>query len=292
MGFPGRNDPCPCGSGKKYKKCCLAKDEAARPRTPDPVEPAEEPWIAELRPELDDQVDDVLARLQAGAGSAVEGEIKALLRDNPHHHTTNFAMGVYLAVALKDYAGSIPYFERAVKIFPPFAVGHFNLGNSARWMADIPKAVAAYRAAARYSQGDDGIAELARKEIQFIEQAVLKSEPFPSLDAYLANARLFNEAFERLSQQDYESAVRLFNQVLAGHPKHVQSFGNLGLALAGLGRRADALESFDRALALDPNYEPARINRRVIETMREGEPFKPDGVKELHYYLDKLKEGK
>ena len=26
----GRNDPCPCGSGKKYKKCCLAKDQAAR----------------------------------------------------------------------------------------------------------------------------------------------------------------------------------------------------------------------------------------------------------------------
>jgi methionyl aminopeptidase len=23
---PGRNDPCPCGSGKKYKKCCIGKD--------------------------------------------------------------------------------------------------------------------------------------------------------------------------------------------------------------------------------------------------------------------------
>jgi SEC-C motif-containing protein len=22
---PGRNDPCPCGSGKKYKQCCLGK---------------------------------------------------------------------------------------------------------------------------------------------------------------------------------------------------------------------------------------------------------------------------
>ena len=22
---PGRNDPCPCGSGKKYKKCCGAE---------------------------------------------------------------------------------------------------------------------------------------------------------------------------------------------------------------------------------------------------------------------------
>jgi hypothetical protein len=25
----GRNDPCHCGSGKKYKACCLGKDEAA-----------------------------------------------------------------------------------------------------------------------------------------------------------------------------------------------------------------------------------------------------------------------
>lgn len=24
----GRNDPCPCGSGKKYKRCCLPKEEA------------------------------------------------------------------------------------------------------------------------------------------------------------------------------------------------------------------------------------------------------------------------
>ncbi|MBC7975812.1 MAG: SEC-C domain-containing protein, partial [Myxococcales bacterium] len=27
---PGRNEPCHCGSGSKYKKCCLEKDEAAR----------------------------------------------------------------------------------------------------------------------------------------------------------------------------------------------------------------------------------------------------------------------
>lgn len=28
-GEPGRNDPCPCGSRKKYKKCCLAKKKQA-----------------------------------------------------------------------------------------------------------------------------------------------------------------------------------------------------------------------------------------------------------------------
>jgi hypothetical protein len=26
---PGRNEPCHCGSGRKYKQCCLDKDEAA-----------------------------------------------------------------------------------------------------------------------------------------------------------------------------------------------------------------------------------------------------------------------
>lgn len=28
MKKPGRNDPCPCGSGKKYKQCCLRKEAA------------------------------------------------------------------------------------------------------------------------------------------------------------------------------------------------------------------------------------------------------------------------
>jgi tetratricopeptide (TPR) repeat protein len=28
MAQVGRNQPCPCGSGKKYKRCCLPKDEA------------------------------------------------------------------------------------------------------------------------------------------------------------------------------------------------------------------------------------------------------------------------
>jgi hypothetical protein len=30
MGAIGRNDPCPCGSGKKYKQCCLGKEPPPR----------------------------------------------------------------------------------------------------------------------------------------------------------------------------------------------------------------------------------------------------------------------
>lgn len=30
MSKPGRNDPCHCGSGQKYKKCHLPQDDAAK----------------------------------------------------------------------------------------------------------------------------------------------------------------------------------------------------------------------------------------------------------------------
>jgi len=43
----GRNDPCPCGSGKKYKDCCMGKNDQ-----PDEKGPAEQ-LIEEIREALD-----------------------------------------------------------------------------------------------------------------------------------------------------------------------------------------------------------------------------------------------
>jgi hypothetical protein len=61
---PGRNEPCPCGSGKKYKKCCADKDDAAA-AAPSPV--AGMSW------------DEYLA---AGAPGIGDDEVKTLaLRD-------------------------------------------------------------------------------------------------------------------------------------------------------------------------------------------------------------------
>src|SRR5215469_3778087 len=39
---PGRNDPCPCGSGRKYKQCCAVQPKAGNPAPPGfgPLTPA------------------------------------------------------------------------------------------------------------------------------------------------------------------------------------------------------------------------------------------------------------
>ena len=297
MSKPGRNDPCPCGSGKKYKKCCLPRDEAARrqeeaarPRVK--TEDGEKPYVAELRPDLDDEVDRLMQRLESGEGRAVEPELKALLEKHPRYHATHYAMGVYFLMVMNDPSGAIPYFERAVQILPPFVEAQYNLGGAAMHAGDAAKAVTAYRAAVRYAGEGSEISEKARSQLRFLEKLVLKNSTFPTMDAYVANAKLFDEAFERLTHQDFEQAVQLFNRVLSENPTHVQSFGNLALAYAGLGKRAEALECFDRALALDPRYEPAIVNRRTTERMREGKPFIPDGFKEIYYYAEQHKEEK
>ena len=48
----GRNAPCSCGSGKKYKRCCLAADQAAQRVSQTPVAPAPSPLTDRLA--LDD----------------------------------------------------------------------------------------------------------------------------------------------------------------------------------------------------------------------------------------------
>ncbi len=281
-----RNDPCPCGSGKKYKKCCLALDSATRQR----VHP--NPLAKELRfiPELEEQLDQILQRLEAGAGRAVEAELTTLLLEYPDYHTVHYAMGVFHGMVLKDGESAIPYFERAVALQPDFAEAHYNLGGAARQIGELVKSVDAYRAAIRHSQTGDQVAQLARRGIQDLEKIVLTTTHFKSLEAYLANGRLFDEAFVCLQEQKFDRAVTLFRLVLADSPDHVASHGNLGLALAGVGQRAAALASLDRALELDPAYAPARGNRAVIEQMKEGEPFVPAHLKETKYYLEKSRE--
>jgi len=97
----GRNDPCPCGSGKKYKKCHLAADEgaaAAPVAAPDPQEmlatgwrlfeqrrpgAAEKSFRAALavRPDWADALAGVgLARLQSGDNEGARQEFRAVQR--------------------------------------------------------------------------------------------------------------------------------------------------------------------------------------------------------------------
>ena len=70
----GRNEPCPCGSGKKYKKCCLPRDQelqrAAQASTSTSSAPlaapaGESPVILE-GDDLDELSNSIVDLIQAG----------------------------------------------------------------------------------------------------------------------------------------------------------------------------------------------------------------------------------
>jgi tetratricopeptide (TPR) repeat protein len=77
----GRNDPCHCGSGKKYKRCCLDKDEAAQrqvlasrvtPALGSPLQRSSK-MLAEMREALGaGSVDDEEDELTAASNAAVD----------------------------------------------------------------------------------------------------------------------------------------------------------------------------------------------------------------------------
>jgi len=68
---PGRNDPCHCGSGKKYKRCCLEKDEAAE-RARIAATPLRPTIPAEIAATLAGHYDDDVDELTTASNAAVD----------------------------------------------------------------------------------------------------------------------------------------------------------------------------------------------------------------------------
>src|ERR1017187_9000267 len=216
MNAIGRNEPCPCGSGKKYKKCCLERDEALERQNRPAVMPAvgEDDFIVELLPKVDEAVDRLLIRVEKGQYEGVEAGIKALLREHPQHHTANFAMGAYLLATREDTEGAIPFFQKAVSVFPPMAEAHYNLGSCYIKSCRIPEAVASFRKAIRYSANNDLVAGKARDQLQYLEKLLTDRSPFQTLDAYIENQKLFDLAFENLQARRFEVLERKIKQLL------------------------------------------------------------------------------
>ena len=67
MAKPGRNDRCPCGSGKKYKACCLTKDEATERERLTAAQADRDERAAEKRQSLREVREALMAKLAGGA---------------------------------------------------------------------------------------------------------------------------------------------------------------------------------------------------------------------------------
>ena len=67
-----------------------------------------------------------------------------------------------------------------------------------------------------------------------------------------------------------EESIVAFRAVIKFRPDGALDHSNLGIALIALERYDEALQSFNRALALDPTLEKVRANRKALLEAMEG----------------------
>ena len=75
----------------------------------------------------------------------------------------------------------------------------------------------------------------------------------------------------QFARQRFEEALHAFRILASARPDDPAAHANVGAALYHLGRAEEAVRSFDRALALDPNYAAARASREAaLQLLRDA----------------------
>ena len=117
----GRNDPCACGSGKKYKKCCMASDEAAARAVQPAAVPVRRPSGAHYFQEHDepDELTEasnaVVDMVQAGNLDAAEQAAHDLLARFPDVHDGYDRLGMVYE-ARGDQRQAADYYRKVIDV--------------------------------------------------------------------------------------------------------------------------------------------------------------------------------
>jgi len=211
--------------------------------------------VAMIDPEVDAEVDRALAMAERGRLEVAERIVSGLLDRHPDLHIVQFGMGVVLALQSR-HAAALAHFDRAIAIFPYFVEAWFNKSAAHQKMLEVRPTIRAYQKVIELGDPADDFVGEALELIRSLDKQIRADKGF-SLDRYLQLMDMFDEAFAAMQNREWERALAGFQKVVAADSKSTQAYGNMGLCHALLGGKREALTALDRALELDPSYEPA-----------------------------------
>ena len=274
---PGRNDPCPCGSGRKYKLCCQPKDKNGAKRAN----------VAQL-------MQAAVAHHNAGQLAYAEDVCRMVLQTEPSHADALNLLGlvshqtgrseqavefIRQAISAKkkatDYHNNLGNIlialgrlEEAEACFRemlalgPSADAYNNLGSALQRQGRIADAVESYRRAVKLQPASPlmwnnlGFAlqsEEALDEAMRCYQRALEITP-DYRDALLNLGNVLNE------KGRYSEVIALDRRLVQIDPDFAIGHSNLGHALQRQGRLAEALASFKAAFTIQPDFIEAWQN--------------------------------
>ena len=138
---PGRNDPCICGSGKKYKKCCGKLEPNSPVRSRQHQNTATQSGSKGATP-AQDECNRLIELYSAGHHAELESRTRLLLEQYPD---SGFIWKMLSASLLMQGKDALLTLQKAAKLFPDDAVTHYNLGNNLKKLDRLDEAEASYR---------------------------------------------------------------------------------------------------------------------------------------------------
>lgn len=272
-----RNTTC---AGCSYYSAAQQYQADRSQRTSHPALP-DGHFIAELNPQVEDAVDAAMELCEQGKTDAAAAEVIRLLRAHPANHSVCYAMGVIHAVK-GEHRDAIEWFDKAISIYPFFVEALFNKAVSHQRQLNLAEAVHAYRKVLEFTDPNGVPARRARLFLDDMAVAIRRNDGV-DLDSYLESQKLFDQAFTLMEKGDWSGALKGFKASAAKNDRNAPIHGNLGLCFAKLGHKAQSLAELDRALALNPQYEPAGTNRVLVEQMEEGIPLAAAGFERINF---------
>jgi tetratricopeptide (TPR) repeat protein len=240
---PGRNDPCPCGSGKKFKRCCAELSGIGQ--APSPV------------PAID--VDGLTALMNRGQYAQVEMKTRPLLDLHPDSGSLWKLHAGALMLQGKD---SLAAMQRASELLPADAETHFYLGNARHDQGDPAGAAASLRRAlalkADFAEAHDSLGAALQDAGQPADAAASFRRALELRPGFAEAHGNLGNALVDLGQ--LEDAVYHYRRMLELRPDLAEAHNNLGNALLSLRRYEEAATSYRQALALRPNAPGAHAN--------------------------------
>ncbi len=211
-----------------------------------------------------------LANLRRAQGRSEEAE--GLLRRARELRPADAATLHNVAEALRSqgrYEEAIAQYRAALDVDAEFAASHAALGIALFQAERYEEAIASLQQALALQP--DLPVEGSSVHV-FLGQAAQRLG-HPDAAEHFARAvrddprdheALDHLAMARFGQQRYEEALDHYRTMIEIDPDNAQTHSNLGVVLYRLGRLEEAMATIERALALDPELEMARIDREQV----------------------------
>src|SRR6266581_2227187 len=279
----GRNDPCPCGSGRKYKLCHGAMASASGP-PPETAKVDAKRALQQARslhqkgflPEAETMYLEVLKRFPRDAdamnlfgilcaqrgdpASALEWIGKAVAID-PQNAAYQFNLGKAL-LQLKRPRDACAALERATALDSDYAEAYNELGLARMDLGDLQAAASAFRKTlllrSNYWEAFNNLGLALHRQGRNEEASenlrrALELEPRSA--AVLSNLGLVSRAQGRALE-----AVEFYRAALTSGAREPTILANLGNALIDLSRYEEAVACFREATAIAPGDADAYYN--------------------------------